>query len=107
MQNATRNRFPGVAQDALCDAGNGLGIDDQSRGGAKVVRGRTTRPAACQNTSTIFQRLPRRHNDLENLNAPIAGLNSLACKPCVKSVGRRTTPAQAPQNLGGQEAFPG
>jgi hypothetical protein len=36
-----------------------------SKLGSKVVRGKTMRPAACQNASTTFQRLPRRLNDLQ------------------------------------------
>src|ERR1700690_2721966 len=31
----------------------------------KAVRGKTARPAACKRPSTIFQRLPRRLNDLQ------------------------------------------
>jgi hypothetical protein len=33
--------------------------------GSKVGRGKTMRPAACEDTSTTFQRLPRRLNDLQ------------------------------------------
>jgi hypothetical protein len=31
---------------------------------SKAIRGKTTRPAACQRPSTTFQRLARRRNDL-------------------------------------------
>jgi len=54
------------SHDALCGTGNGPGIDDRSQAVEGVVRGKTMRPAACQNTSTTFQRLPPRLSDLRN-----------------------------------------
>jgi len=59
---------------------------------SKIVRGKTTRPAACQNASTTFQRLPPRLNDLgnqdENHDAHATPARRLAFKP-VTVVSRR------------------
>jgi hypothetical protein len=76
------NGFSVGTHDALCEAGNGPGIDDRFQAGVEVVRGKTMRPAACQNTSTTFQSLTRRLNDLQKsasardvfpLNRPVSG----------------------------------
>jgi hypothetical protein len=44
--------------------------------GSKVVRGKTARPAACQSTSTTFQPLPRRCNDLQKARVGEASLSA-------------------------------
>jgi hypothetical protein len=40
------------------------------------VRGKTARPAACQSTSTTFQPLPRRCNDLQKARVGEASLSA-------------------------------
>jgi hypothetical protein len=64
QSRSLENRLPDVVQNALCGAVSGSGTDDRLRGGAEGHPRKTPRPADRQRPSTIFQRLPRRLNDL-------------------------------------------